>query len=146
MKTLSLVLIGLATVAMIALVTLLLVPPRWNYQQGARPTREIVPGDVEAGRALFTGERKVAGFVPCSYCHYIEPTQHALVGPPLKGIAERAASRVPGMSAAEYLYESIVSPDARVVKGTPKGTMFHRYDNRLTKRDIEDIIAYLMTL
>lgn len=109
-------------------------------------TAETVPGNVDAGRAIFTGERKIEGFVPCAYCHYIEPGRHWLVGPNLHGIAKRAATRVPGMSAVEYLYESVRSPDAHVVKGLPPGTMFHRYDDRLMEEDVEDIVAYLMTL
>lgn len=136
--------LGLVIVVMIIGFSLQASQP--NRPPSLSMTAETVPGNVDAGRAIFTGERKIEGFVPCAYCHYIEPGRHWLVGPNFHGIAKRAATRVPGMSAAEYLYESVRSPDAHVVKGLPPGTMFHGYDDRLTEEDVEDIVAYLMTL
>ncbi|NJN66390.1 MAG: c-type cytochrome [Chloroflexaceae bacterium] len=103
-------------------------------------------GDPETGRAIFHGEMKIDGVVPCGFCHYIESPHHSLVGPDMKGIARRAATRVPGMSAEEYLRQSIREPDAYVVEGLPPGTMYHKYDSMLMDEHIEDLVAYLMTL
>jgi mono/diheme cytochrome c family protein len=53
---------------------------------------------------------------------------------------------VEGMSATEYLRESIRFPDAYVVEDFPASTMNQAYDDILTDEQVEDVIAYLMTL
>jgi hypothetical protein len=50
------------------------------------------------------------------------------------------------MSAAEYLRESIVEPDAYVVEGFQPGTMTGDFDTVLTEQEIDDLVAYLLTL
>ena len=61
------------------------------------------------------------------------------------GTATRAASRVPGMSAADYIRESIVKPDAYVVEGFKAGDMYQKWSTDLSPQEIEDLIAYLLT-
>lgn len=107
---------------------------------------ETLSGDVETGRALFHGEKKLEGVIPCSVCHYVESRGHYLVGPNMEGISERAGTRVQGLSAADYLRQSIREPEAYNVEGFPPGTMNNKYDDRLPDHYVEDIIAYLMTL
>jgi len=81
----------------------------------------------------------------CRLCHSLEPGVR-LVGPSLYGIATAAAERVPGLSAEEYLYQSIVEPDAYVVPGYPAGTMPPDARERLTEEQIQDLVAFLLTL
>ncbi len=101
-------------------------------------------GDPEMGRRLFFEE--VPGVnVGCRLCHSLEPGVR-LVGPSLAGVATRAAQRVPGLSAEEYLYQSIVDPDAYVVPGYPAGTMPPDAQERLTEEQIQDLVAFLLTL
>jgi len=108
--------------------------------------RILVNGDPEEGRAIFDGERRINAFVPCSTCHYTEHHQGILLGPNLGGLGNRAGSRVSGLSAEEYLYEALLNPDAYVVEGFPPHTMNQGYPDRLSEKQIDDIVAYLLTL
>lgn len=92
----------------------------------------------EKGKALFNGPE--AG---CFLCHQVGGSGGTR-GPALDNVATVAGTRKPGLSAQDYLRESIVSPGAYVVP---------RYDNimppsgdRLSSEEIDDIVAYLMTL
>jgi cytochrome c2 len=107
---------------------------------------EEITGDPQIGRALFHGEKKLKGVVPCSVCHYVGAGQRILVGPNLHGISQVAGSRVPDQSAIEYLERSIREPEDYTVKGFPPGTMNEKYDERLSDEHVQDIIAYLLTL
>jgi hypothetical protein len=60
------------------------------------------------------------------------------------GIAARAATRRPPLSAAEYVYESITTPTAYVVEGF-QPAMPPNYPERLTDQELGDIIAYLLS-
>jgi mono/diheme cytochrome c family protein len=112
----------------------------------ATPEPEELQGDPEEGRAIFNGEKRIRSFVPCSTCHYVTPHRYPRLGPDLAGLSKRAGERQPGMSAAEYLRESIRYPDAYVVDGFPPSTMNQAYDDILTDEQVEDVIAYLLTL
>lgn len=107
---------------------------------------EEITGDRHLGRAIFHGEKKLKGVVPCSVCHYVEADQRILVGPNLHGISQVAGSRVADQSAIEYLERSIREPEAYTVRGFPPGTMNEKYDERLSDEHVQDIIAYLLTL
>jgi cytochrome c2 len=77
----------------------------------------------------------------CAGCH--STGNHKIVGPGLAGIAERAATRVPGMSADEYISQSIHDPGAYVVDGYPNVmTSFAS----ISDEDFSDLLAYLETL
>lgn len=101
-------------------------------------------GDAEAGKALFQ-QTTIRAAPACSTCHSIEPGQ-VIVGPSLAGIASLAGDRAPGLSAEEYLRTSILDPNAYVVAGFPAGVMYQEYGNVLTEAEINDLIAYLLTL
>jgi hypothetical protein len=62
----------------------------------------------------------------------------------MTGISERAGSRIEGMSAEDYLHQSILQPGEVLVPGF-RPVMPPTYGENLTEQDIEDIIAYLMT-
>ncbi len=110
---------------------------------GGAPAEEVaVTGDPARGEALFKAPA-VAGQAGCTSCHSLEPDV-TLVGPSLAGIGSRAAERVPGMSAAEYLKQSLLEPNAYVVEGFPQGVM-PAY-NGLSEQELQDLIAYLLTL
>jgi cytochrome c len=125
------------------------------YNNTTHPTSTIQPsnipadfvvGNTQTGKAIFLGEKKIEGMLPCVVCHYVDNDQRVLVGPDLSGLGDRAGSRVAGQSAVEYLYASIRAPDAYVVEGFPAGTMNKKYDQNLTQQDVEDLVAYLLTL
>jgi nitric oxide reductase subunit C len=81
-----------------------------------------------------------------------------LAGPSLAGIAQRADSVTAqadyagsASDAAGYLRESIVSPSAHIVPGTiysagGRSFMPDNYDQTLTAEQIDQLVAYLLTL
>lgn len=77
----------------------------------------------------------------CSLCHI---QGEGRVAPSFSGIAERAATRRPPLSAAQYLYESIISPGAFLVEGYANA-MPANFASRLTRAEIGHLIAYLLS-
>ena len=55
-------------------------------------------------------------------------------------------SSFPGGNAEEYLRQSILTPNAYVVPGFPEGQMIQNFGKILTEEQIEDLIAFLMTM
>lgn len=80
----------------------------------------------------------------CSTCHSLEPGD-VIVGPSLAGVGARAGDRVEGLTAEEYIEQSIRDPDAFVVEGYDEGTM-PSWDEILSDTQIEALVAYLLTL
>ena len=97
-------------------------------------------GDAAAGEAVFNEVAAPA----CNTCHSLEPGV-TLVGPSLANIGAVAGSMVAGQSAEEYLHESIVNPSAFVVEGF-SDLMPSSYGAQLTEKQINDLVAYLLTL
>ncbi|MFW5940714.1 MAG: c-type cytochrome [Chloroflexota bacterium] len=108
-------------------------------------------GDAQNGESLYMmttiGDTGAPG---CITCHNVEPTddplQPAPVGPSHYGLADRAGDYVEEMSAEAYLRESIVEPDAHIVEGFQPGVMYQNYEEDLTEEQIDDLVAYLLTL
>ncbi|GAB4534807.1 MAG: hypothetical protein Fur0018_24810 [Anaerolineales bacterium] len=111
---------------------------RLDYRDAA------IGGDPQAGKRLFY-ENSLGTNAGCRICHSLEADVR-LVGPSLAGVATRAASRVPGMSAEEYLRQSILDPGAYVVEGYPDGQMVPNLGAVLSDAQVDDLIAFLMTL
>ncbi|KAB2865734.1 MAG: cytochrome c [Anaerolineae bacterium] len=98
--------------------------------------------DAEAGKQLF---EKGDGDAPaCKSCHNTG-SEDGATGPGLGGIGGDAGDRVDGESAEEYLLNSIIAPGKHVVEGY-RNNMFSKYDDKLSKQQIADLIAYLLTL
>lgn len=141
----------------LVLVSLLVL---WSCANARPPVAEIVPaeegttpvelGDAAAGRALFMGEVQIEGYIACSTCHTTAADANVLLGPNLAGVAERAASRVPGQSALEYLRRSIRIHDEYVVEGFQSGmvrTIVGKdFVELLNEQQLADLLAYLLTL
>ena len=77
-------------------------------------------------------------------CHVCHTAQVAGVGPSWVGIAARAATRRPSMTAAAYLYESITAPSAYIVPGY-QNVMPGDFGQRMSDQELADVIAYLLT-
>ena len=99
----------------------------------------LPPGDAAAGEVLFNGA------LACSACHSLEPGKR-VVGPSLAGVAARAVTVQPDVTAEAYLLESIVDPNAHVVEGYDAGLMPANFGGRLSVQEQADLVAYLMTL
>ena len=103
-------------------------------------------GDAARGEELYNQVTIGSASAPgCVTCHSLEPDV-VLVGPSHAGLANRAGSYVEGMGAEEYLRESIMDPDAHIVEGFTPGVMYQNYATELRAGDVNDLIAYLMTL
>jgi cytochrome c oxidase subunit 2 len=94
------------------------------------------PGDdpVARGQALFASNG-------CSACH--STGDNTLVGPGLKGVYERAGTRVAGKTADAYIAESVRNPSAFLV---PQFSPLMPPFPGLSDAQVADIIEYLKTL
>lgn len=77
----------------------------------------------------------------CGVCHRMASER---VAPSFVGMAARAATRRTPLTAAAYIYESIAYPGAYVVEGY-SNVMLRDYLERLSERELGDMIAYLLT-
>ena len=85
----------------------------------------------------------------CNTCHQIEGLAAGLIGPDLTHIATDAGTRRPGMSAEQYIRESIANPEVFVPTGVERATaglMTEAITSGLTDEQVDALVAYLMTL
>ena len=102
---------------------------------------------------------KLVGALPCVSCHDVsKPWPGGDICPNLGNIATEAARivrsreyRGKAKTAAEYLRESIVDPNAYIVPGAAyraangKSVMPSDFGTTLTGAQIDDLVAYLLT-
>lgn len=100
-------------------------------------------GDAARGQALFMGQ--VDGKYPCTACHSVAPGQN-LVGPSLAGLGAAAAGRREGYTAARFLREAIVLPNANLAAGYYAGIMPQDFGQQMTAQELADLVAYLSSL
>jgi mono/diheme cytochrome c family protein len=115
------------------------VPARW-----AKIAEGLPPGNAKDGRRKFVE-------VGCVSCHGgadlgVDPT----LGPGLADMARHAARRVPGKSAVQYVYDSILEPDAFIAPECANGiscttpSAMPSYAQRLDPQALADLIAFLL--
>jgi cytochrome c551/c552 len=92
-------------------------------------------GNADTGVKLYTSQA-------CSGCHSLQKDQR-LVGPSFYGLWGRAATRKPGYGAKEYLYESIVNPNALVLEGFQPNLMPPTLAKTLNPQSMADLLAYI---
>jgi len=102
-------------------------------------------GDPERGREIFqTGGGIYADNGPvCMNCHSLDDSE-GKYGPTLQGISGRAGERVPGLTAEEYVRQSILEPDAYIFGDYPE-KMGRIHAALLSDDDVEDLVAFLLT-
>ena len=118
------------------------VPPPDDTGPPAPTTKELTPSpeiSPEQGMQVFLAKG-------CAGCHAIDgvPGAVGIVGPKLNGVATRAATRKPGLSAEEYIQESIEDPNAFVVEGFQPLMLDLR--EAMTNQEFQQLVAYLLTL
>lgn len=106
--------------------------------------RLVAVRDPFNGGMLFGTFQDAANYA-CSNCHLSDSEKENL-GPGLLNIKDRAATRIEGMSAAEYIYQSIVDSKAYTVEGFDAELMPQNWADIYSELEIFDIVAYLMTL
>ena len=85
----------------------------------------------------------------CSTCHQIEGVSAGLIGPDHTQIGRDAATRIPGLSAEEYLKQSITDPTAHIAEGVERATaglMTNAITENLTGEQVDALVAFLLTL
>lgn len=112
-------------------------------------TESASTGDAANGQALFNEMRNEVSF-SCATCHSADSNMR-LIGPGLLGIGEIAATRIDGMSAEDYLRDSILHPNNYIVEDEngvpyPASLMPQTYADVWTEEQVEDLIAYLLGL
>src|SRR5262249_23658175 len=107
------------------------VPPDMQKEIDALPK-----GVAANGKTVFNTQA-------CHTCHVDNPIGPAMPGDP--PVAQRAATRRPGYSATAYIYESIVSPSAFLVRGF-NDLMPKDWKKKLKPQEIADLIAYVESL
>jgi cytochrome c551/c552 len=130
----------LAFVAAIFLLELFSFDPTLTAEQTSEDVEAavsalLVEADPSRGDALLVQ-------YGCAACHRLGVD--ANVAPSFVGIAQRAATRRPPLSAQAYLYESIRNPSAFVVEEY-SNAMPQNYGERITQDDLRDMIAYLLS-
>ena len=98
----------------------------------------VVTEETVSGEALFAQQG-------CSGCHRTGPETDVLVGPGLGGLKDRAVARVEGLSAEEYVRQSIVEPNAFVVDGFDP-VMLTTFGDIMSAEEIDALVDYLLTL
>ncbi len=105
-------------------------------------------GNPANGKQLFDGSVTLADVraPACATCHAIVPGEDTGSGQSLSNIGNRASATVPGQSAEEYLRTAITTPDAYLSGGYQEGIMYRGYAPALTTQQINDLVAYMLTL
>jgi nitric oxide reductase subunit C len=92
--------------------------------------------DVDAGKKLFA-ETVIGAQAGCITCHSLNPGE-TVVGPSMAGIGSRGD--------ADYIRESILDPNATLVEGFPADTMPNVWGDELSSEQVDQLVAYLLTL
>ena len=106
-------------------------------------------GLAAAGRSIFITGAGEGAATPCVTCHTLDgvPEAVGLLGPDLSTIGADAANRQPGVSAEDYLTQSIKDPESFVAEGVERATpglMTTAITAGLTDADVEALVAFLM--
>src|SRR5512132_4301645 len=103
----------------------LAVMGRYSYYANSIPQIESKPpqelslegGNVTPAQLVKAGEEIFKTKGTCEICHRIG--QKGTRAPDLAGVGLRAAKTKPGMSAKQYIVESLLAPSAFIVEGYP---------------------------
>ncbi len=96
-----------------------------------------------AGETLF--HQGANGAPACITCHTLDRGT-AGVGPSLLGLSEEAGKRVVGLSAEDYVRQSILQPNAYVAPGYIAGVMYQNYAGQLQSDEVDALVNYVLSL
>ncbi|MQF69720.1 cytochrome c [SAR202 cluster bacterium AD-804-J14_MRT_500m] len=117
------------------------------------PTPYATPTPLPAEDQIREGAQTFVT-VHCEACHKLEGmpgdirdqirSGFGVAGPQLDGVATAAETRVSGLSAEEYLRQSILEPQAYVLEGFDVDMPMTR--PQMTTQDFEALIVFLLSL
>ena len=116
-------------------------------QKEVHPPKETAPKKEMSADELVKAGREIAeGKGLCSICHTIGKSG-ALRFPDLDGIGAKAATRRPGLSAVDYLAQSLYDPNVYIVPGfNPGMPVINEPPLGLTDQEVLAVMAYLQSL
>jgi len=79
----------------------------------------------------------------CVGCHAVDPAM-VMTGPTWHYMGDTAANRQAGVSPANYIYTSIVAPNAYITPGYNSGIMPQNYADIISQEDLASLVAYLL--
>jgi mono/diheme cytochrome c family protein len=117
------------------------------------PQKEVLPPketelseEMTEEQLLEAGHEIMEGKGLCFTCHTVGKSG-ALRFPDLEGIGARAGKRVPGLSAVQYLAQSLYEPNAYIVPGfNPGMPVINKPPVGLSDEEIRAVIAYLQSM
>ncbi|MEZ4660575.1 MAG: c-type cytochrome [Caldilineaceae bacterium] len=121
----------------------------------ASATTAETSADTAAESSPLSHDDLVVAFATggCSGCHTIPDIQAAAgqIGPNLAGIGTTGATRIEGLSAEEYIRQSMQDPEAFIAPACPTGpcptgVMLPNYAAVLSEDQVNNIVAYLLSL
>jgi cytochrome c5 len=92
---------------------------------------DLAAADYDRGMQVYLDQ--------CAVCHGASEG----VGPSLGGMAERAAARIAGVSAEDYLYQSVIAPGDYLVEGYDN-IMPATYATDLSAQQINDVVKFML--
>jgi cytochrome c551/c552 len=103
-------------------------------------------GDVMAGEELFD-QTVIGSNAGCVTCHSLEPDV-VIVGPSMAAFSldAEAEGEELGMTAEEFVRQSILDPNAVLSYGYDPDLMPTNWDEVLTDEQVDQLVAYLLSL
>jgi cytochrome c1 len=102
----------------------------------ATTTKGAAAGNPAQGKSVFLSSG-------CGACHAFKPAgTSATIGPDLDTKPTLDAKK-DNMQLATFIRESIVSPNAYISSGYPKGVMPQNFGTTLTKTQLADLVAFI---
>ena len=96
-------------------------------------------GDAAAGKAVFAANG-------CASCHTFQPANATgTIGPDLDKAPASDAKADNNMELADFIKESIEDPDAYIAKGYSKGLMPSTFDESLSGKQLNDLVAFIVS-
>lgn len=110
------------------------------------PEETALSEEMSEEEFLAAGLEIMEGKGLCFTCHTVGKSG-ALRFPDLDGIGARAGDRIAGLSAVDYLAQSLYEPDVYIVPGfNPGMPVIHKPPVGLTEQEILAVMAYLQSM
>lgn len=129
------------------------VPPTEAPTEAAPESESAgAAGDAANGQTVFNTAHTLPDGVSwaCSACHSVDSSEMVMIGPGLYNVSVRSQTYDVGMTPEEYIHNSIVNPQDFTAPH-PQGAQWplqmpHGFGEVLSEQEINDLVAYLMTL